>query len=170
MLPANDLPVVERDVVRLIVLDVEDRILLFRIREPLYPEEGTCWELPGGGIDAGETIVSAALRELREETGIDADPSDVGPPTWWRRVTFRHAGVRRLQNEVVVSVRLPIAGPPVDETGQLADEKEIYLGFRWWSVFEIEAATERFYPGTLPALVRRVLDGEQIEEPFEYFS
>ena len=42
-----DLPVVERDVVRVMIMDIEDRILLFRIREPLYPEEGTCWELPG---------------------------------------------------------------------------------------------------------------------------
>ena len=39
--------VVERDVVRVMIMDIEDRILLFRIREPLYPEEGTCWELPG---------------------------------------------------------------------------------------------------------------------------
>jgi 8-oxo-dGTP pyrophosphatase MutT (NUDIX family) len=170
MTQPHDLPLVERNVVRLIVLDVDDRILLFRIREPLYPEEGTCWELPGGGIDAGETYVSAGVRELREETGIQAEPGNVGAPAWWRRATFRHAGTRRLQNEVVVVVRLGLSGPAVDETKQLAEEKETYCGFRWWSVSDIEASAERFYPGSLPAYVRRVLAGEQIEEPFEYFS
>ncbi|MCB1538904.1 MAG: RNA pyrophosphohydrolase [Rhodospirillales bacterium] len=29
------------------------------------------WQMPQGGIDAGETIEQAAIRELREETGTD---------------------------------------------------------------------------------------------------
>ena len=71
----EQLPIVEREVVRLIVLDAEEQILLFHIHEPLYPDVGTCWELPGGGIDSGETYVTAALRDLHEETGMAARPS-----------------------------------------------------------------------------------------------
>jgi len=58
----------------------------------------------------------------------------------------------------------------VDASRQLADEKETYFGFRWWSVSEFEFSGERFYPGSLPVYIRRVLQGEQIDEPFEYFS
>jgi 8-oxo-dGTP pyrophosphatase MutT (NUDIX family) len=166
----RDLPILERSVVRLVVLDVDERVLLFRIREPLDPDQRTCWELPGGGIDAGESYVDAALRELAEETGIRVGPGDIGPPTWRRRATFRHAGFRRLQDEVVVLVRLAGSAPDVDDTDQLANEKENYLGYRWWPVAEVEASAERFYPGRLPALIRRFLDGDQIEEPFEFFS
>lgn len=166
----RDLPILERSAVRLVVLDVGERVLLFRIREPLDPDQRTCWELPGGGIDAGETYVDAALRELAEETGMNAEPSELGPPTWRRRVTFRHDGFRRLQDEVVLAVRLTESAPDVSEADQLAAEQENYLGFRWWPVAEIEASTERFYPGRLPALIRRFLAGERIEEPFEFFS
>ena len=76
----RDLPIVERDVVRLVVRDSEDRILLFHARETTAPELGAWWELPGGGIDEGETYLEAALRELREETGIVASSAQVGPP------------------------------------------------------------------------------------------
>ncbi len=31
------------------------------------------WQMPQGGIDAGEAAVDAAVRELREETGVTAD-------------------------------------------------------------------------------------------------
>jgi putative (di)nucleoside polyphosphate hydrolase len=34
---------------------------------------GDAWQMPQGGIDAGETPRAAALRELREETGVTPD-------------------------------------------------------------------------------------------------
>ncbi|MFE9391203.1 NUDIX domain-containing protein [Streptomyces sp. NPDC006784] len=40
------------------------------------PYEGR-WALPGGHVDAGETSLAAAVRELAEETGVDVDPADL---------------------------------------------------------------------------------------------
>ena len=35
------------------------------------------WEVPGGGVNAGEDSRDAVIREIREETGIDVQPEEV---------------------------------------------------------------------------------------------
>lgn len=37
------------------------------------------WMLPGGGMHTGEQPIDAAIRELKEETGIVAQPADLQP-------------------------------------------------------------------------------------------
>ena len=47
-----------------------DEVLLIRRGTP--PRQGE-WSLPGGRIEPGERAFDAALRELREETGVEAE-------------------------------------------------------------------------------------------------
>lgn len=39
--------------------------------------EGNTWGLAGGKIDPGESKEEAAVREIKEETGLDVDPSEL---------------------------------------------------------------------------------------------
>ncbi len=52
------------------MLDAQDMVLLFQTHDPDHPSLGRWWELPGGGIDPGESYLDAAIRELHEKTGI----------------------------------------------------------------------------------------------------
>jgi 8-oxo-dGTP diphosphatase len=53
----------------------EDRILLCRHEKP----GKEYWLLPGGGVNAGESLVEALHRELFEEVGIDEELPLEGP-------------------------------------------------------------------------------------------
>lgn len=53
-----------------LVLDADDRVLL--VGQHRYPLGTYSWEIPEGGVPAGETALEGARRELREETGVEA--------------------------------------------------------------------------------------------------
>src|SRR5215470_14392590 len=60
-----------RPAARLLIFDLQGRLLLFRyvFREGALAGDDF-WGTPGGALEDGETFEEAAIRELCEETGI----------------------------------------------------------------------------------------------------
>jgi 8-oxo-dGTP pyrophosphatase MutT (NUDIX family) len=159
----------ERSSVRVVLRDGSGRVLLFRA-SLASRSSGHWWELPGGGIEPGETYADAAVREIREETGLVISPGQVGSPRWRRSATWLARGVRRLQHEVVVAVDIDADRPPVTDSGRTQEEREEYTEARWWDVADVLSSSERFYPGRLAQLLPAFLAGADLSEPFERWN
>nr|WP_244320482.1 MULTISPECIES: NUDIX domain-containing protein [Streptomyces] len=74
--------------VRAVVLYEEDRVLLCRFviakPKPKPKPAGpiVVWAAPRGGVEAGESVLVALCRELREEVGLTVDAE---PPQVWHQ-------------------------------------------------------------------------------------
>ena len=124
-------------------IDGEEHILL--IQRKHAPFEG-CWALPGGFLDIDETLEHAAVRELQEETGLDATSveqigtfSAVGRDPRWRVITTAFsASVSPNQTAVAADDAAACQWLPVHRSIKLAfDHAEI---IQQWKKKKVESA------------------------------
>lgn len=57
-----------------VIIDAEKRVLI--TRRPEQASYGGLWEFPGGKLELGESPVSALIREIKEEVGLDVIDCD----------------------------------------------------------------------------------------------
>ncbi len=159
--------IVERTAVRVVLIDASGSVLLLHTRDLRDEDFGSAWELPGGGVENGESFVDAVYREVKEETGIELDTARIAKPTWRRDVLYTYRGERRLQHESIAVARVPDVAPAVATTLRVAFEPEDHFEYRWWAPEDISRARERFFPRSLPAQLPHLLRGADIVEPVE---
>jgi 8-oxo-dGTP pyrophosphatase MutT (NUDIX family) len=165
--PAYD---VERTSVRVVLRDDGDRVLMFRTVDPTMPELGEWWELPGGGVEPGESYAETAVREVREETGFELQVDEVSPASWRRDSTYVRRHTRVWQHEVVVHARVPGLAPVPGSAGRTPEEIDDYIDHGWWTVAQIREAGLRTFPARLGELLDDFLAGVEIDEGFDYWN
>ena len=146
---------------RVLLVDAQQRLLLFHGVDPHVPD-ASFWFTAGGGLEPGEELLDGALRELREETGMQVPPDRMVGPVWLRRVRFSFEGVEYDSDEWFYLTTLTDAA--VVDTGGFTDlENRTVRGHRWWSADDLRVTTETLYPlqlaEQLPGLLADGWDG-----------
>ena len=145
---------VARRAARVLLLDADGRVLLFRGGDPAEPERGTWWLTPGGGLDEGETPEQGAARELFEETGLRLPADDLEGPVLLREVEFDFERVRYAQSEQFFLAR--VDAHEVDTRGFTDLEARSVFEHRWWTRDALRQTPDTVYPEGLVELLDRL--------------
>lgn len=129
---------------RIALLDADSRVLLLHtgFRRTL-PGVDMAWFLPGGGVEDGENIESAAVRELAEETGIEVDPAAL--------IALAYAEGDGTVGDLTGPMRDDIflcraSTTAISTTGMEDHELRALDRYRWWHVEELASTDEVVFP------------------------
>ena len=146
-----------RRAARVILLDDAGRALLVRGHDADQPER-SWWFTVGGGIDGDETAAEAAVREVREETGIVLEPAQLVGPVLTRVGIFDFFKETCRQDEVFYAAVVPHVDGP-DRTGWTDDERELLDELAWLSADELRAQPLEYFPTALPDVLDQLARG-----------
>ena len=137
-------------VVGALIRDSHGRVFIQK-RSPDRPLFPGCWDIAGGHVDPGETLLQALRREVREETG------------WELRRVLHLVEIfdwdTRREFDFVIEVEGDLAQPRL--------EPQNFSAHRWIGPAELDLLKENRQPGDLALyqLVRRVLADELAPVP-----
>ncbi len=125
-----------------VLKDEKDRYLLVQEKQP---NAYGLWNLPAGWIDEGETLQQAAVREAKEEVGLDVELTDQKPLV---------SVLNKSKNRMLNSFGARIIG------GQLTPQKEELLDAKWYSLEEV-AELDKAGKIRDPWVIKSILEVDQ---------
>lgn len=135
----------------MLVLNPARSLLLFRFVHKTGALEGQdYWATPGGGLESAETFAEAAVRELKEETGISV--AGVGDPIARREFVLRLPDGEEVMADEQFFV-VTVTDQAVHRDHWTFQEVEVINDHKWWSAAELQATRDIVWPGDLPELL-----------------
>ena len=154
-----------RTAARVLPVSPDGQVLLLQCQDPARPGD-LHWISVGGAVDPGETRVEAALRELQEETGIEAGAGDLTQPIHRGDYRFSWDGVEYLNRATVYAlpcdrrVEVSLAGLEPGEIGNV-------LAAAWWTPEALAAdgtAANADLPEVMSIAIAAVREGQPLTE------
>jgi 8-oxo-dGTP pyrophosphatase MutT (NUDIX family) len=102
--------------VGVVALDADDRVVM--VRQHRYALDHLSWEIPEGGVPRGESLIVGAMRELREEAGVEA-------------ATWRELGRIHLSNSITDEVGTLFLATELRKVPQALESSEADLVLEW---------------------------------------
>ena len=126
-----------------VIVNEQEQILLLN-----NPRRNRGWQVVSGALEAGETILDGALREVGEEVG--------------SAVRVRPLGVLHAQTfhyDENVQFMIGIYYLMLYDGGKIVPGDDMVgSAFRWWGLKDLADETIQFHPSTIPWMLRRAVD------------
>ncbi len=143
-----------RETARVLLVSPEKTFLLLKTH--FDPEVGLPprWLTPGGGIDQGETPKTAAVRELREETGLFIEIDRLDEPIMVTSGRWDWADGKSFHTYTDTIFEFVTEEFQPDTSGFTQDEYRDVLEYRWWSLTDLLKSVEPLGPHELRSLIQ----------------
>ena len=144
---------------RALIVDEDGRVLL--AEHETFEGDQTVWVGLGGGVEAGESLHDALVRELDEEAGLVLRPDAVPALVWIQRADVEVGAWTTIQNHyfLIAADAFEAIPDPVGSHGRPLDAG--MLSMRWWTPEEIDRGERDpgilFSPRDFPRLFRELL-------------
>ncbi len=160
----------QRSSIRILLLNPENKLLLFHCEDPKTTAadgtyHGPFWVPVGGGIEQGEAVEQAALRELYEETGLTEDLVELGPIVWHGSFEMIRCGIQSHLYQRFMVAHTQKTEITLDYL--TSEEKEVVTEARWFSLDEMKTCKEVIYPVVMQEYLPDILAGKYPEHPIE---